>query len=172
MLLDLSISGRPVTRRTSSGFDEIPRLLGCILSPKIHGLCVKLTWLETLFATMPTNPTHEQLMQQLRVYLLYFFGKFLFPDTSGDRVHTMYLPLLEDIETIKSYSWGAACLATLYRGLCDVTTSKKDNPTIPRCAILLNAWAHCRIVHAQRERFMDPPHLRPLALSYVYTNYY
>lgn len=121
---------------------------------------------------MQDNPTHEQLMQQLRAYLLYFFGKFLFPNTSGDRVHTMYLPVLEDIETIRSYSWGSACLASLYRELCDVTTSKKKHPTISVCAILLQTWAHCRIIPIQRERISGPPHNRSLALTYVYTIYY
>jgi hypothetical protein len=35
----------------------------------------------------------------------------------------MYLPLLEDIETIKSYIWGSACLTSFYRAMCDVAVS-------------------------------------------------
>jgi hypothetical protein len=171
MLLDLSNSGRPVVGNANIGHDYIPRLFGFRSPPKIHGLCVQLTWIESLFDLMPADPTQEQLIQQLRIYLFYLFGKILFLDTSGDRVHTMYLPLLEDVQTIKSYSWGAAVLALLYRGLCDVTLSQKDNPTIPGCALLLHAWARCRIVHAQRDRHTPPPYLRQLALLYVYSNY-
>jgi hypothetical protein len=171
MLFDLSISGRPVVGNSNIGYDFIPRLFGVPSPPKTHGLYVQLTWVETLFNNMPDDPTEEELMQQLRIYLFYLFGKILFPDTSGDRVHTMYLPLLEDVRTIKSYSWGAAVLALLYRGLCDVTLSQKDNPTIPGCALLLHAWARCRIVHAQRDRHTPPPYLRQLALLYVYSNY-
>jgi hypothetical protein len=40
----------------------------------------------------------------------------------------MYLSLFEDIDTIRSYSWGSACLALFYRGLCDAATSKKTKP--------------------------------------------
>jgi hypothetical protein len=130
-----------------------------------------LRHLEKYLKQMPDNPTQEQLMCHLRAYLLYFFGKFLLPDTSGDRINTMYLPLLEDINTIKSYSWGSACLASLYRGLCDVVTSTSANPTFGGCVLLIQAWTHCRIRPIQRERSRDPPHRRPLALQYVYTIY-
>jgi hypothetical protein len=171
MLLDLSISGLPVIGTSTSGYDEIPRLLGVNPPSKKHGLSISLSWLEKYLDRMPQSPTDEQLMQHLRAYLLYFFGKFLLPDTSGDRVHTMYLPLLENLETIRSYSWGSACLASLYRGLCDVTTSQKESPTISGCVLLLQAWAHCRITLFQRERISDPPNNRPLALKYVYTIY-
>jgi hypothetical protein len=171
MLLDLSISGRPVVGNSSIGYEYIPRLFGVESPPKVHGLCVQLTWVESLFNRMPAQPTQEELLQQLRIYIFYLFGKILFPDTSGDRVHTMYLPLLEDMSTIKSYSWGSAVLASLYRGLCDVTLSKKAKPTIPGCALLLHAWARCRIPHAQRHRDVVPLHERPLALLYVYSNY-
>jgi hypothetical protein len=152
MLFDLSISGLPVTGKSNTGYDEITRLLGCPLPPKVHGNALPLSWLETYLKEMPDNPTEEQLMQHLRAYLLYFFGKFLLPDTSGDRIHTMYLPLLEDIDTIKSYSWGSACLASLYRGLCDVVTSTSQNPTFGGCVLLIQAWAHCRIRIIQRHR--------------------
>jgi hypothetical protein len=171
MLFDISISGLPVTGTSNTGYDQIPRLLGCPLPPKVHGNALTLSWLESYLKGMPDNPTEEQLMCHLRAYLLYFFGKFLLPDTSGDRIHTMYLPLLEDIDTIKSYSWGSACLASLYRGLCDVVTSTSQNPTFGGCVLLIEAWAHCRIRIIQRHRSRDPPHNRPLALWYVYTIY-
>jgi hypothetical protein len=128
MLLDLSISGLPVIGTSTSGYDEIPRLLGVNPPSKKHGLSISLSWLEKYLDRMPQSPTDEQLMQHLRAYLLYFFGRFLLPDTSGDRVHTMYLSLFEDIDTIRSYSWGSACLALFYRGLCDAATSKKTKP--------------------------------------------
>jgi hypothetical protein len=171
MLFDLSISGRPVTGASNTGYDQVPRLLGCHMPPKVHGNALTLGWLEKYLKQMPDNPTQEQLMCHLRAYLLYFFGKFLLPDTSGDRINTMYLPLLEDINTIKSYSWGSACLASLYRGLCDVVTSTSANPTFGGCVLLIQAWAHCRIRIIQRHRSRDPPHNRPLALWYVYTIY-
>jgi hypothetical protein len=167
MLLDLSISGRPVVGDSTIGYDYIPRLFGVDSPPKTHGLSIQLTWVEEQFARMPDDPTHEELLQQLRLYIFYLFGKIIFPDASGDRVHSMYIPLLEDVATIKSYSWGSALLASLYRGLCDVTLSKHPNSSIQGCALLLFAWARCRIPHCQRLREANPPYERPLAGWYV-----
>jgi hypothetical protein len=164
MLLDLKISGRVVTGQNVPIWDQFERLLGVAPPQKRHGLAIQLKWLEEQLANMPPQPTAEQLMQHLRIYLLYFFGKVLLPNTSGDRVHTMYLPLLEDIATIRSYSWGSACLASLYIGLCDAATSTKDNTTISGCAILLQAWAHSRIKQFKRRRVTEPEFDRPLAL--------
>ncbi|PNX70831.1 serine/threonine-protein phosphatase, partial [Trifolium pratense] len=101
MLLDLQISGQAVTGRNVSIWEEFPRLLGVAAPDNSHGFCVKTSWLQQHLRAMPPNPTQEQIMQNLRMYLLYFLGKFLIPDKSGDRIHTMYLPLLEDIPTIR-----------------------------------------------------------------------
>ncbi|CAK8534380.1 unnamed protein product [Lathyrus sativus] len=38
-------------------------------------------------------------------------GLFLCPDTSGNVVHYMYLVLLDDIDKIRTFSWGSATLA-------------------------------------------------------------
>jgi hypothetical protein len=168
MLFDLRISGLPVTGKSNTGYEQIPRLLGCPSPPKLHGNSLNLAWLEKFLKEMPHNPTEAQLMYHLRAYLLYFFGNFLLPDTSGDRVHTMYLPLLEDIDTINSYSWGTACMSSLYRAMCDVVISEADNPAVGGCALLIQAWAYSRIRVLQRDRIADPPHRRPLAIWYVY----
>jgi hypothetical protein len=164
MLLDLSISGQPVTGTNTLILDEFPRLLGVDAPDKKHGLSIRTKWLEEYLKRMPPHPIDEQLMQHLRAYLLYFFGRFLLPDTSDDRVHTMYLPLLEDIDTIRSYSWGSTSLTLLYRGLCDAATSKKSSPTIYGCVILLQAWAHSRIKLFKHQRVLEPPANRPLTL--------
>jgi hypothetical protein len=42
------------------------------------------------------------------------------PESSNSRVSVGYLPLLRDPETVGKYSWGSACLATPYKGLCVV----------------------------------------------------
>ncbi|XP_052488036.1 serine/threonine-protein phosphatase 7 long form homolog [Gossypium raimondii] len=41
-------------------------------------------------------------------------GAVLMPDANGDSVHLSYLPLLADLSTARSYSWGSAVLATLW----------------------------------------------------------
>ena len=53
-----------------------------------------------------------------RAYIMYMIGDTLIPNKSGNRVHIMYLNLLRDLNNIKKYSWGSACLANLYKELC------------------------------------------------------
>ena len=53
-----------------------------------------------------------------RGYVMDLFGSVMFPDSSGDQMPMMYLPLLMDIEQPSSYNWGGAVLAYLYSHLC------------------------------------------------------
>ncbi|XP_058775349.1 protein MAIN-LIKE 2-like [Vicia villosa] len=71
------------------------------------------------------------------------FGNLLFPDGTGNSINFMYLCLLEDIDTIKTYSWGYAVLAYLYSSLCK--NAKKDSCKFYGCAFLLQAWGWWRI---------------------------
>ena len=50
------------------------------------------------------------------------FGSVMFPDSSGDAVQMMYLPLLEDLESQSMYNWGGVVLAHLYHSLCHACT--------------------------------------------------
>jgi hypothetical protein len=166
MLLGLRIMGNAVTGTISSScFDNIPRLLGIYGINKEHGYAIRTKYLQDHLGEMPDNPTGEELMQYLRCYILYLLGRFILPDRSGDRVHLKYLALLEDIPTIRSYSWGSACLASCYRGLCDAATPSKKNTTMSGCAILIQAWARCRINIFERLRTAPPRYDSPLALK-------
>ncbi|KAL5184522.1 Protein MAIN-LIKE 2 [Glycine soja] len=60
-------------------------------------------------------------------------------DKTGNRVHLMYLIVLADIERVRRYSWGSACLATLYREMCRATDP--DAKTMGDYASLLQSWA-------------------------------
>jgi hypothetical protein len=130
MLLDVQISGEAVIGKRLHVWDQFERLLGVHPPTTRHGSTIRTIWLQTQLDTMSADPTYEQLMQYLRMFLLYFLGRFLPPDKSGDHLYTMYLPLLENIDTIKSCSWGSAGLASLYRGMCEAITSTKESPTI------------------------------------------
>ena len=67
---------------------------------------------------------NEQSVQcRTRIYILLLIGGVLFPDTFGSHIHMMFLPLLEDFGAIRTYSWGSACLAWLYRYLCRASQS-------------------------------------------------
>lgn len=144
MLLDLKVDGLPVTGSTNIQWDIVEDALGSIpLDRKDKdGKCLKLSWLESYMTGQPGPATEEFAF---RVYLLYIIGKFLMPNNSGGLVHLKWLSLLvKSPEEIGEYSWGSACLATLYRAMCDAAVySSKD---IGGCTILLQAWAWSRMV--------------------------
>ncbi|XP_012472531.2 protein MAINTENANCE OF MERISTEMS-like [Gossypium raimondii] len=62
--------------------------------------------------------TECELMCVARAYIMHMLGAVLMPDANGDSVHLMYLPLLADLSTARSYSSGSAVLAMLYQELC------------------------------------------------------
>ncbi|KAL9681468.1 hypothetical protein QQ045_013253 [Rhodiola kirilowii] len=68
-------------------------------------------------------------------------GSSLMPDLSGSEISLHYIPLLADLDSVSSYSWGAV-LAYLYRSLCNACESKRMQ--LNDCAILLQlrAWEH------------------------------
>ncbi|XP_016729378.1 serine/threonine-protein phosphatase 7 long form homolog [Gossypium hirsutum] len=90
-----------------------------------------------------TTATEGELMCVARAYIMHMLGAVLMPDANGDSVHLMYLPLLADLSTARSYSWGSAILAMLYRELCRAT--KPDVRDIGGCLILLQSWALYRL---------------------------
>ena len=68
---------------------------------------------------------------------------FFFPNSTGQFVHNCWLPLLANLEETKTYSWGSAVLATLYRGMCEATHYNKKG--LSGCNFLLRVWAYCRM---------------------------
>ncbi|MFQ6650634.1 hypothetical protein Gotur_023627 [Gossypium turneri] len=67
----------------------------------------------------------------------------LMPNVNGDNVHLMYLPLLADLSTASSYSWGSAILVMLRWELCRATNP--DVVDMGGCLILLQSWALYRL---------------------------
>ncbi|KAK5785843.1 hypothetical protein PVK06_040464 [Gossypium arboreum] len=67
----------------------------------------------------------------------------LMPNANGNTVHLMYLPLLSNLHNNRSYNWGSAMLAMLYRELCQ--TTDPSTMDIGRCFILLQSWALYRM---------------------------
>ncbi|MQL93973.1 hypothetical protein Taro_026617, partial [Colocasia esculenta] len=54
--------------------------------------------------------------QDLRQFLVFFFGKMLFT-TKGDDIHCRFLELLDDLTRVGRYAWGAALLAHTFADL-------------------------------------------------------
>ena len=69
------------------------------------------------------------------------------PDLSGNMVHTQYLHLMGDLNTVGQYSWGSAILAFLYHELCRVSIMHggKRATDMGGCQLLLQSWAWYRL---------------------------
>ncbi|XP_052478026.1 serine/threonine-protein phosphatase 7 long form homolog [Gossypium raimondii] len=79
----------------------------------------------------------------VRAYIMHLIGGVLMPNANGSKVHLMYLPLLSNLHNTRSYSWGSAVLAMLYRELCRTTAPSAVD--MGGCLILLQSWALYRM---------------------------
>ncbi|XP_016690702.2 protein MAINTENANCE OF MERISTEMS-like [Gossypium hirsutum] len=82
---------------------------------------LQFTWLKAKFGQLSATATEGELMCAARAYIMHIVGGVIMSDANNDKVHLMYLPLLADLSTVSSYSWGSAVLAMLYQELCRVT---------------------------------------------------
>ncbi|MFQ6654633.1 hypothetical protein Gotur_025539 [Gossypium turneri] len=89
-----------------------------------------------------SNATEGELMCVARAYIMHIIGGVLMPNANNNKVHMMDLPLLADLTNVRSYSWGSAILAVLYRELC--RTTKPSILDMGGCLTLLHREvAHC-----------------------------
>ncbi|CAK8532441.1 unnamed protein product [Lathyrus sativus] len=83
----------------------------------------------------------------------------------------MYLPLLDDVDKIKQYSWGSATLAHLYHSLCHNSIANTGNWT--GCGVLLQSWGWSRMTNLapiQQNQFEFPFARRWSSLGMNYDN--
>ncbi|CAN1293388.1 Protein MAIN-LIKE 2 [Linum perenne] len=93
-----------------------------------------------------------------------FFDSCIFADRSGAYAHLFMLPLLEDIDRVGEYAWGAAALSWLYRELgrtafrIESGTTAEHIGDIGGWLALLQVWALerfpslARRVHSKRKK--------------------
>ncbi|MFQ6638615.1 hypothetical protein Gotur_015601 [Gossypium turneri] len=146
MQLGLPIHGTPVTG-VSLFTDPVAlcyQLLGDSPEDKESNFSsLKFIWLKAKFGQLSANATEGELMCAARAYIMHILRGVLMPDANNNKVHMMYLPLLADLSNVRSYSWGSAVLAMLYRELCRAT-----NPSVVDmggCLTLLQSWALYRM---------------------------
>ncbi|XP_052481225.1 protein MAINTENANCE OF MERISTEMS-like [Gossypium raimondii] len=85
------------------------------------------TWLKAKYGQLSATATEGELMCVVRAYIMHIIGGEIMSDASNDNVHLMYLPLLADLSSVSSYSWGSTVLAVLYREFCWATDPKVRN---------------------------------------------
>ncbi|KAF1882120.1 hypothetical protein Lal_00038764 [Lupinus albus] len=144
--LGLPIDGNIVTGPTNMDWNVVcHNLLGAVPNERqIVGQCIQMSWLDSTFQQLPDDVTEIVIDQHARAFILRMIGGFLMSDTSGSRVHLMYLLLLEDLSETYQYSWGSAVLACLYRGLCRAALISRQIE-IGGYLLLLQSWAYDRI---------------------------
>ncbi|KAK5793558.1 hypothetical protein PVK06_034708 [Gossypium arboreum] len=98
---------------------------------------LRFSWLKANFEHLPSIAIEREVMCAIRAYIMHIIGGLLMPNANNNKVHLMYLPLLFDLHTISSYSWGSIVLAMLYRELC--RTTKHYAVDTGGCLILLQS---------------------------------
>ncbi|CAN1777682.1 Protein MAIN-LIKE 2 [Linum perenne] len=170
----LSVDGLPVTspRLIPTDLDELCAYVESQLGKKpatsdvLLGR-IKMTWLRSHFAyregAISDDDIHT-IHQYCRAYIVDFFGSCIFADRSGAYAHLFMLPLLEDIERVREYAWGAAALSWLYRELgrtafrIESGTTAEHIGDIGGWLALLQVWALerfpsiARRVHSKRKK--------------------
>ncbi|KAM3287490.1 hypothetical protein P3S67_020920 [Capsicum chacoense] len=132
VLYGLPVNGAPVlgieTTRTIGDWQNIcQRLLGFVLS--LWDFSSSFLKVSALKAHMLSEPqlsdmaTQEIVNQKARCYMFWMIAGTMMADTSSSYLKLMYLPMLEDVNAIGSYSWGSATLAYLYHFLCKSSQS-------------------------------------------------
>ncbi|KAK9157652.1 hypothetical protein Scep_004226 [Stephania cephalantha] len=88
-----------------------------------RSLAIRKAWLKTWWSpTGKSKPLHYPPVQcTARAFLLYLLSCTLFTDKSGSRDSIAFLKLLENLDDVRNYAWGAAALAYLYRQLGSAT---------------------------------------------------
>ena len=65
---------------------------------------IYLTWLRQNFQQLPVDADDVVIAQHARAHMMMIIGGCLMPDTSGARVHFMYLLLLSNLTEASHYS--------------------------------------------------------------------
>ncbi|KAL5700857.1 hypothetical protein ACHQM5_026260 [Ranunculus cassubicifolius] len=145
-ILGLPIVGKPLVAIPCDNNEElIRRCLGKLpddsveLQYALDGK-IKLQWLRKEFGNLPTNASELEVEYYTRAYLLALCGCCLFPDTTGTFVDIEYLTVLEDLNDVGGYAWGAATLSYLYASLSSFALSSVYD--LRGCVALLQVWIH------------------------------
>ncbi|KAK6781844.1 hypothetical protein RDI58_019640 [Solanum bulbocastanum] len=152
VLYDLPVNGDPILGdeliRTIGDWQNIcQRLLGFIPRPQdFNHNSLKVTALNAHMLEqlpLPDLATQDIINQMARCYMFWMIAGMMMADTSGNYLKLMYLPMLEDLNVVSSYSWGSATLAYLYRFLCKASQSNQNE--IAGFLPLLQIWAWERV---------------------------
>jgi hypothetical protein len=120
---------------------------------------VPLSWVKANFKDCPENAAPEVIERYAKVWLWHLVGSFLMPDSSGNTLSWMTVPIMrQNWEEIGLYSWGSATLAWLYRQLCEACKRSEKTSNIGGCSYFLQIWIWEHIP-------IGKPHRKPVEVS-------
>ncbi|KAK9118730.1 hypothetical protein Scep_016823 [Stephania cephalantha] len=157
MLLKIHVTGKVVAVENFARYTEESRSDAIKMVSKLLGLCieeaeeevniskgltVRKCWLKSRWCPKAgsRNTNYPPVECTARAYLLYLLSCTLFADKSGSRVSIALLKLLEDLDDVGKYAWGAAALAYLYRHLGSATRVQVSQ--ISGYLTLLEGWVY------------------------------
>lgn len=159
MLLGLRINGKAVNGPTWIGSKVYIEYLG--IEPPMEckiGNFVKMVWLDAVLEELKnkSSPTEEINILHAKIYILLLIARVLMPDKSHNLLHTSRISLVGDLDKCNRYSWGSACLATLYKHMCK--PSQKGVKSIGGCVVLFSVRALTCIPLLTPESNVMPSH--------------
>ncbi|RWR97226.1 serine/threonine-protein phosphatase 7 long form [Cinnamomum micranthum f. kanehirae] len=149
-ILGIPVMGQTVCYNERMAYEEAQALLVDALGVKlaeaheelmqVWGQSVRLEWLSEMCAGVSDDDGDEMTDCAVRAYLLYLLRCTLFTDKSGTRVPIIFLTQLVDLKAVRSYAWGIAALAYLYRKLG--LAARHEVKQIAGYLTLLEAWVY------------------------------
>ncbi|KAL9244588.1 hypothetical protein vseg_018353 [Gypsophila vaccaria] len=106
--------------------------------------------------------------EKVKAYVM-LLGQSLFVDKSGDRIRGSMLGLLDNVDKIGEYAWGAGALTFLYRQLGKAT--RIGSKEISGCLTLLQVWIYEHFPTFRPFR-VEYPNDGPLALGWKNVSHY
>ncbi|CAI0400298.1 unnamed protein product [Linum tenue] len=104
MLTELSINGDAIiesSQKLLNGWGQfISENLGINIAekapqdrhvPPLHKSVLSIHWLVRTFGSLSADATDDQIERYARIYLIYFVGRFLFPNKSGGNLQCTWL---------------------------------------------------------------------------------
>nr|GLL35121.1 protein MAIN-LIKE 1-like [Ipomoea trifida] len=78
---------------------------------------VYISWLINKYSKQQFGRNDDQFAMQVKAFMLFMIGAYILSDNSGDTVDPQYMSILSDIDSIRTYAWGAASLVNLHLAL-------------------------------------------------------
>ncbi|XP_028058101.1 uncharacterized protein LOC114261975 isoform X1 [Camellia sinensis] len=131
LILGLRVTGDPVILREDQPFSDLEREYGAVVWNRKITIASIEKRLDTLDGIVNDD--------FIRSFLLFIFGTLLFPNSNG-KVDSRYLSLLQRLDKVCHFAWGAAVLEEISNWLCK--RKEMNVQYVGGCLIFLQIWSY------------------------------